>query len=184
MCNCPSHHALCRSIDRWIDDRHWQLIGVGFESREPLSTRWLYTIGLAELFDHPELVVVGACCERCSGHGVNELARRVADGERFDLATVEPIEVLGLAVHLRPVSPACWTGDWFAMWRRYYGDKPYAAPPMAAVQLVLPDAGGRFPWEPGCDPALAARQQMPDQLSATPRPPRGRRERRAARHRR
>ena len=182
MCNCPSEDEMFRSIDRWIDERRWQLIGVGYGD-PPSPVPWTYTIGLGEAFVHPELFTVGACCYPCSGSLLNALGDRVAAGERFDAPTQEPIVVHDPAgdfeVHVRPVEGRPLDTDWFAMWHRYYGSKPYAPPPLGVMQVVLPDRRGRDPWEPGCEPVDAERQQVPDR---PPSPTRAMR-RRARHHR-
>jgi hypothetical protein len=182
MCDCPTDEEMFRSIDRWIDERRWQLIGVGYGD-PPSPVPWTYTIGLAEGYGHPELFTVGACCYTCSGSLLNALGDRVAAGERFDEASREPIVVddrgVDVELHLRPVEGRALVGDWFAMWHRYYWSKPYEGPPLSVVQVVLPDRDGRFPWEPGCDPVTALRQQVRDQ---PPSPNRAMRRR--TRHRR
>ncbi len=182
MCNCPSEAELFRSLDRRIDDRRWQLIGVGYGD-PPSPVPWTYTIGLAEGFQHPELFTVGAWCSPCSGSLLNALGDRVAVGERFDGPSHEPIVVHDggeeLEVHVRPVEGPALVGNWFAMWHRYYWSKPYESPPLSVMQVVLPDRAGRFPWEPGSDAVVALCQQVPDQ---PPSPNRAMRRR--ARHRR
>src|SRR5688572_17112612 len=148
MCNCPTDEELFRSIDRWIDERRWQLIGVGF-GEHPSPTPWAYTIGLAEGFGHPELFIVGACCYSCSSSALDVLANRVAAGERFDEPSPTPIAVVdelgGVEVHVRPVEGLALESDWFAMWHRYYWSKAYDPPPLSVIQVVLPDRRGRYP---------------------------------------
>ena len=182
MCNCPTEDEMFRSIDRWVDERRWQLIGVGYGD-PPSPVPWTYTIGLAEGFGHPELFTVGVCCSPCSGSLLNALGERVAAGERFDMASAGPVLVRDggedVEVHLRPVEGRALDGSWFAMWHRYYGSKPYDAPPLSVMQVVLADRRGRYPWEPGCDPVVAARQQVPDQPASA-----NRAMRRRARHHR
>jgi len=170
MCNCPSPHDLFTSIDEAIDGGRWMISGVA--DGPPGQSKWLYTIGLAERFRHPELVVVGVCCASCFGWVLNDLGDRVSAGERLDRATAEPLAVgtNGGLVHLRPVRAECWESDSFAVWHAYYRDKPCDAPPADAMQVVCSDGGGRFPWEPGADPVLAAAQQMPDTPLAGPPP--------------
>src|SRR5687767_2837068 len=51
MCSCPNDHDLFRSIDDAIDRGGWLISGVGVGPPEQL--KWLYTIGLAERFEHP-----------------------------------------------------------------------------------------------------------------------------------
>jgi hypothetical protein len=179
MCNCPSDEELYRYIDDAIDGGRWAISGVGVGPPDEL--KWLYTIGLEERFAHPELVVVGVCCGPCGGGILNRVGDRIAAGDRFDVASEEPIDLDGGFVHVRPVRSECWASSWFAVWHSYYDAKPYAPPPARAVQVVFQDRHGRFPWEPGADAAVAAAQQMPD---APPRPRPNRAERRRPRHRR
>jgi hypothetical protein len=160
MCDCPSHADLFSFIDDQIDGGRWAVSGVGVGP--PGQSKWLYTVGLLERFRHPELVVVGACCPECAAWLLNRLGDRIAEGERFEITTTLPIELERTSVHLRPVRRECWDTDWFAVWKRYYDTRPYDAPPAKAMQVVVPDERGRFPWEPACDPELAAAQQMPD----------------------
>lgn len=180
MCNCPNDHDLYRFIDELIDQGRWGITGVGFGERG--GSRWLYSVGLSERFGHPELIAVGACCASCAGGIVNALGDRIAAGERWPIPTVEPIDVRGALVHLRPAPIECWSSDWFNVWRSYYASKAYEPPPMVAVQAIVADMDGRFPWEPGCDPSMAAAQQLPGAPVAPTL--RGRKQRRDVRHRR
>jgi len=179
MCNeCPSPPELFASIDAAIDRGRWFLTGVGVGP--PAQLKWLYTVGLAERFSHPELLVVGVCCAPCGGSILDAVAEEVAAGVRFEVPTMEPIELEGGLVHLRHVPPVCWESSWFAMWKAYYGTKPYSPPVADALQVVFMDKRGHFPWEPGCDPIVAALQQLPDD---PPPPVRAVRRRRSRRHR-
>lgn len=179
MCTCPTPHDLFDSIDCAIDDRGWAISGVGVGP--PQQLKWLYTVGLTERFSHPELLVLGVCCAPCGAGILNRLGERVAAGGLFAMSSQAPIDLDGGLVHVRPVRPQCWESDWFAVWKSYYAAKPYDAPRAEAVQVVFSDPGGRFPWEPGADPLLAAAQQMPD-APPTLRPNRA--TRRAKRHHR
>lgn len=182
MCSCQEPHELVASIDAFMEQGRWVYTGVGVGP--PTQLKWLYTVGLAEQFGHPELLVVGICCGSCGGNMLNTVAERVAGGERFDAPTVEPLVFpAGGMLHVRPVHRSCWESDWFAIWHAYYDTKPYDPPPMEAVQLVYTDRRDRFPWEPGCDPIIADHQQLTD----APRrlvPSRDKRARRASRPRR
>lgn len=179
MCTCPTPHDLFDSIDCAIDDGRWSITGVG--AGPPGQLKWLYTVGLAERFSHPELLVVGVCCAPCGAGILNRLGERVAAGERFAMPSQIPIDLDGGLVHVRHVPPACWDSDWFAVWKSYYATKAYDAPTAEAMQVVFSDRRGRFPWEPGADAGLAAAQQMPD---APPAPRLSRAARRAKRHHR
>ena len=84
------------------------------------------------------------------------------------MPTVEPIQLEGgPLVHLRPVPRARWTTGWFAAWVAYYAEKPYTPPAAAAVQVVVADVDGRFPWDAGCDETMAASQPTPATISST-----------------
>jgi hypothetical protein len=182
MCNCPTDQELFESIDRQIDANHWLLMAVGYTEDDVGGPRWIYTIGLAENFGHPELVLVGDFCAGCASETVNALAGRIAAGERWTVPTDAPITLDDGLVHLRPVPDECWATDWFAAWKHYYAVKPYEPPPAEALHVVIADGHGRFPWEPGSDAELALTQQLP----AAPRRSRPNRaaRRRAPRHRR
>jgi hypothetical protein len=163
MCDCPTDDDLFHSIDQQIDARRWKLIGVGF-GEQPSPTPWMYTIGLAEGFGHPELCMVGACCWTCSGSLLRALAERVGAGERFDRAMCAAVEDdLGVElVGFRPVQGSALVTSWFAAWHAYYRSKPYAPPPLEVLQVVMPDAHGWYPWDAACDVEVALRQEMPD----------------------
>ena len=141
-CNCAPIEEVVANIDRRIGDGYWSLIAVeGTASQPP----WVYTVGLTERFDHPELIVT-ASCSSCGGALLNELAARIKAGERLPVPTVEPIFVRGEPVHVRPVHRLQWHHGWFNMWLNYYAEKPWDPPRREAVQIVFANEVG-FPWE-------------------------------------
>lgn len=181
MCDCPTDDDLFRAIDQQIDAGHWYRIGVGF-GEDPSPTPWTYTIGLTELFGHPELCIVGMCCWTCSSELLSAVSERVRTGALFGRSPL-PV-VVGdrrgdVEVATRPVHPVALETSWFAVWRRYYGSKPWAPPPLEVVQIVLPDTHGCYPWDDACDPEIVARQAMPASPPGSNRATR----RRARRHR-
>ena len=102
-----------------------------------------YTVGLWHTYDHPELALTGPWKH---AHGILAAAVALVDeGARLEVDD-ESDEVLeGYPVRFGPVSDerrvALLTyADWLA------GRRPFAA-----LQLILPDAGGRFPDEPEYD---------------------------------
>ncbi len=123
--------------------RHgWMIQGVGGRDGE-LS--YAYTIGLNKL-SHPDILVFGLPPD--IGHSIlNELAGRVVQGGILPLQY--PIhDVANHPLRLLPIARAYRTGQYaFFNVARWY----YRAVIVDAVQLVWPDAAGRFPWDEGFD---------------------------------
>jgi hypothetical protein len=92
-----------------------------------------YTIGLSEVFGHPELVIAGAEVEAAAA-GLNELAERVGSGERFE-AGRRGILLLGAMVDVVPIEPVHLRRGLLAAWEDYYADS--VRPRLEAVQVVL-----------------------------------------------
>lgn len=107
---------------------------------------WAHTIGLLERFGHPELVVFGSD-PQVLGPLLNALGARVREGARLEPETEVEGVVRGLALAVRAVAPR-WVQPFLgnAAWH-------CRRPELPALQVFWPDARGRFPWEPGCDPA-------------------------------
>jgi hypothetical protein len=139
-----------------------------------------YTVGLLECASHPESVLVGLETEPDlddDGHlraGVSvimlrELAERVAQrrdvlvaGERTHLqaqgsqqepgADAEPAPDVPIALGaVDPGNLARWLPQAYL---RYLPER------LRAVQVILPDDAGKFPWEAGCDPDWVAQQPL------------------------
>jgi len=133
---------------------------------------WAYTIGMTDGLGHPEAVVFGLDPETAMGV-LNHIAERVRTGHRFDIGR-HTHEVVGeLPVRLLAVPDRFWEqSSLFAMWMNYYGSlhHPERYPLPSAVQLVWPDAEGRFPWDRGHDRKFLGRQPIltdldPDDLA-------------------
>jgi hypothetical protein len=86
---------------------------------------WVYTIGLLESFDHPELSILGVPLN--FGMSVlGAVAQGVVDGDWYQAG--ETVAVGGsLHFHIAEVDPQLWEGDMFGSWHNYYtwrGDHP------------------------------------------------------------
>lgn len=169
-----------------IDEYGYAMVVVGTgECSEPGCTcgpsphPYAYSLGLVDI-DHPELVTFGVPV----GH-VNVLMRPVFDaaerGRPLAIGRAHRHRIDGgPTISLVPV-PELWlrrdpgrVGCWFGV----YGGSPGPLPPF--VQICWSDVTGAMPWEPGCDPGVAARQPiLADDPLRIPRPPRN-----ATRHRR
>lgn len=111
-----------------------------------------YTIGLEDLLSHPELLVVGL-----DGEMASRLADEFVDHLRAggELPASTPfVGMLGpdLPCVLLPVDVTD-HADWFDGLADFYAHRP-----ARVLQLVYPDAQGRFPWQTDADPAVVAGQ--------------------------
>lgn len=132
---CTGSDDLVGNALAQIATGHWGVTGV---YGDELNPAFAYTTGLTE-HDRPELVVYGLEPERACGilNRAAELA--VADARFLERPTLRgvlqpPYDIVGL--------PALDTGE-MTVTRLLYG------PDFAAVQLIWPDAGGRYPWDRG-----------------------------------
>jgi Domain of unknown function (DUF4262) len=123
--------------------RHGWMLQAVFPVEAGDGPPFVYTAGLAAL-GHPELVVYGLPHDT-GGVILNELGRRVRAGRRLvhgerldDVVEGFQVEVLAVADN-QPLGVA----------RRLYG------PGVRALQIVYPDAEGRWPWEDDCDGFVA-----------------------------
>lgn len=131
----------------------WHAVGVAEEADQP---PFVYSVGLYLSFGHPEIIVVGLSPK--VGHAliadVVEMLR-AGDHVRWDVRysdIVENFDVVFKVVAETNYREYLGYGLWF-----YRSLLPAAFP---TLQLVWPDRGGLFPWDPGFDPALVERQPL------------------------
>lgn len=121
-----------------------------------LGCDWAYSIGLHRSFGHPELVLVGMDAA-LAGAVVENLARRVAAGERLDGAE-ELVLDGGLVLRVGCVDPLYRAqGDWFELGRAVMDVWGERWP--ASLQLVWGDPALGHPELPG-DPSWQLRQPL------------------------
>jgi Domain of unknown function (DUF4262) len=134
--------------------RHWRelqddvertgrtVIGVfpDADSKDPTNDAFMYSVGNA-LKGLPELLVVGMYRD---GYAINALSeimlergRKFQDGEVVDLGGPCPVCVVDAAEGVKDRYTCQATG--------VFGEGGYAV-----MQVVLPDAAGKFPWDRGC----------------------------------
>lgn len=117
---------------------------------------WAYTIGLDLSFGHPELLIAGLDA-RVAGALLDLLGGEVADGRTIGANTVLRLDG-GLELRARGIDPIwCARGDWFNLGRQVMGELGRRWP--ASLQLIWPDADGRFP-ETSDDPGRLLRQPL------------------------
>jgi hypothetical protein len=136
-------------VARDIAEYGWHVVKVMGDDEAP---GWAYTIGLHERLAHPELAVFGMELEPM--HQVlNHVAALVGTGRRFEPGEHEGV-FEGLPCALRPVAPR-WLPVFFGNAEWHYKGRPFSI-----LQLFWPDAGGRFPWEPGFAASWRVRQPL------------------------
>jgi hypothetical protein len=133
ICDGASPEEARRRLATLVRRYGWAIQGV---EAGPRSAPWAYTIGLSEMFGHPELVIAGAEVEAAAA-GLNELAERVGSGERFE-AGRRGILLLGAKVDVVPIEPVHLRRGLLAAWEDYYADLESVRPRLEAVQVVLP----------------------------------------------
>ena len=194
----PCHHRAMTTFDDPIDDhirklrdiisRHrYAVIPVGYGGcsvpgccGQPAGEPWTYTVGLAQA-GVPELVVMGS--EPATAHAlISHVAKAALAGR--PLPVDSPFKVRGRKARLAHV-PVDWVladFDRIAMWLNIYGGDTDSIALSELQQVVWTDAHGRFPDEPGCEPAIARGQPLLnlDPVAHTAPQPRGK----PGRHRR
>ncbi len=123
-----------------IRSHGWHCVMVAPEAEG--EEAFAYTIGLAERFGQPEVLVFGlpeasahALLARCVA--LAEAGQRLAAGERGDLLGG------GYRVRLAPLRADRY-GEYLGTAFRHYGERPFQA-----LVLLWPDREGRFPGEVG-----------------------------------
>lgn len=141
-------------IRRRIDEYGWAVQAIGEQCSVPgcgggrpgrQEADFGYTVGLSRFDGHPELIVTGVPQMRTVGP-LNLMGERVRAGERLvGGGLVNGFFACGCSVVLIEVDPRQ------SARHLTYANLLYrnpGAPPIRALQIVWPDDGGSFPWEP------------------------------------
>ncbi len=129
------------------------------------SPPFVYSVGLMQTCDHPELIIFGL--EPGDAHGIlSNMFHAIRNGESFrETCTYVGILTGHRSVGIRPVDPSqhpLYLG--LAMgYCRFIG----RIGELMAVQVFWPDQIGKFPFEVGCDLEVYRRQPRLD-LALTP----------------
>lgn len=134
MCDGYSEEEIHTRYDGLIAEHGWMVQHIGGGPAD--GTPWSYTIGLSHGFDHPELVVVGLRPQPAVVL-LNDLGRRVRDGETFVSGASADNPDGTLEVGFGHVHPLLWEGPLLTGWRAYYESRGLA-PDQRALQVVLP----------------------------------------------
>lgn len=134
-----------RKVDEIIRRVGWCVQGVGGGDDDP---PFAYTVGLTETFGHPEIFIVGFGFQM-SQNVLNSAADAIRRGHRLDSNKLADEVIQNFPVAVRTL------GKKQAGARGKVARARYAPKGFEAVQMFLPDASGRFPWDPACDPKYA-----------------------------
>jgi hypothetical protein len=132
-----------------VADHGWHVVMIAEGAR---SLGWTFSVGMWHTLRSPELVMAGLPPDH-QHQLINEIGERVRRGQRLGSGDrLEGLLTSGLDLAVREVDVS-WYGPMFgyAIWfaRR---------PPLPFLQIVWPDAAGRFAWEESFDPQYRSSQ--------------------------
>lgn len=105
-----------------------------------------YTVGLSKTFNHPELIIVGVSPD-IGGAILNIAGARIKQGENFKLEPDQNVRLVselfgGKYVAAIKSVTQCAKLSYLCQAVRLYGEGGFDA-----LQIVMPDKSGKFPWD-------------------------------------
>jgi hypothetical protein len=134
---CPPIESLIATIDADIKKYDLSLMFISEEEEDPCFT---YSIGLYHSFKHPEVVVFGLDHE-LAGEIINDLARRIKAGERYEVGKEYAGLLEGYNCIFREAPKDCYH-EYFG-----YATAFYKGVDFPVLQLIWPDKENKWPWE-------------------------------------
>jgi Domain of unknown function (DUF4262) len=125
----------------------WMVQAVLADQRQPTYS---YSVGFSKIYGHPEIFIVGFHPDMCRSL-INVAGNHIAKGLRFDAPMLSDGIIEDFPVAFRPLRLS-------SVSEHSNAGRAILGRSFPGTQLFLPDPGGRFPWEPGCDPRYAAIQ--------------------------
>ena len=152
-CECAVTDELSQSRAAFLDRVASEIETLGWHVTVVEDTpRYAHTTGLTKSFAHPEILVIGLPVSSIA-EVVHEAARQVAAGARFRDEETSSTIFDGLSAAFRAV-PLVSVLDYCAAARAYYDFPP------DVLQLVWPDAQGRWPWDANADAVYRLQQPV------------------------
>lgn len=143
-------------IEGRIKDKGWTIAMMegDYEKGVPFH---MYTVGLTELFNHPEIVLIGIY-----NKGIETIFEMFVDAIKNNKKVFEthkryPRYVQDYDVYFIDVLDEY--KDLFLATERHYEGKKYDM-----IQLLLPDTNNKLPFEEGCEKEMAGHQIMLNKL--------------------
>lgn len=141
-------------ITESVRQHGWHAIAVQETQTVP---PFLYTIGLCDTLNHPEIVVFGL--PRATAYNlVSDMVVQICSGRRYGAGEMDRTLIEGYTVALRPVHATqrlLRLGFATAYYRR-----ARKSDLLSALQLLWPDVEGRLPFEARCDPEVVRLQPL------------------------
>lgn len=135
------------SVRRLIQRNGWMVQAMVGDEVSPIRC---YSMGLSN-FDHPEVLLVGFE-HLLATRLINAISANVRDGKRYHDWTVLRGIIKHYPVVLREVQPK--------MIRECAGLLVRFFPDARLLQMFLPDASGRFPWQSLCQSGYKAQMSL------------------------
>lgn len=134
---------------REIVRRHgWMVQAVLPDEAQP---SYSYTVGLSQCpLHHPEIFMVGLHPNQARSL-LNVAGEHIRGGRRYDRVTFADEIIEGYPVALMPIRSRSTV-------RHSSAGRAVLGRAFDGVQMIMPDAEGRFPWENDCDLAYATVQ--------------------------
>ena len=175
MCNGKTENEVLLDLGEKIRRNGYVLQGVDGGHAEP---SWVYTIGLLDHLDHPELIVAGPEVELPAAIIIDAITRVEAG---YPIVGGDAVHIDDLTFRAVDVHPRQFHSSTFAMWHHYYDALGSPPDEPSAVQLLCPPS--LFCREHGVGVATL-RLDDPGIVLAYPRPPRDVRRAKAQQRRR
>ena len=136
----PTRETVYAKIRADLDQYGWSLISSIY--RDELFT---HTVGLSWSHEHQEIELIGLNQE-IAAMLLNELARRVVNGEKFhsDCHFEDIVDGVDLILVENPIDPQ---------------GKPMTN---GRLRLIWPDENNLYPWQKGCEEECLIQQWFPD----------------------
>lgn len=137
-----------------VEQNGWFAVNYVPGATDP-DERFTYTVGLTKTAGWPEIICFGLDSERCAGMLLDTIRecweRKIRPAHGVGLTKVIQGNLAGLTRVDDLHSPYFAMADWYAD----HSGSPNSA---ERLQLVWPDAHGRFPDNPNCDPHVRGLQ--------------------------
>lgn len=138
-----------------IEKFGWHMMGIipTLDDPSPVKLHWGYSVGFWKTYESPEMVVFGLRPELAHGC-FSRVVDLIKQGQTFVHGTRTTEIAEGYETVFRTV-PTDHDEYPFRSAGVYYGHYDFPA-----VQMVLPDVNGKFPWDEGVDPRMVISQQL------------------------
>ena len=138
-CNGKTDEEIAASYAAMIVKYGWAAVGIFSENEPP----WIYTVGLQDTHDHPELVIYGLPLELMHNL-LHDAVREIENGKRFEPGTLAGGVIANYDVAVVKVDEPFDPRYPLNVATFFHEDDE-----VEAVQLVWPQADGTYPWQPG-----------------------------------